>query len=69
MASPTLDPQKLTPHSPFLAFVSSTQQFDTQLSQYVNSSYVQEKYIGCLGRTLKDTADQPFQIPAVTGLW
>ncbi|KAL9129461.1 MAG: hypothetical protein Q9217_002095 [Psora testacea] len=31
--------------SPFLAFVSTTQQFDSQLSQYVNSSYVQNRYI------------------------
>ena len=64
---PTTYPQKLTPHSPFLAFVSSTQQFDTQLSQYVNSSYVQEKYTGYLGRSLKDTADQPFRYQQLLG--
>ncbi len=29
--------------SPFLAFVSNTRQFDTQLSQYVSSNYVQLK--------------------------
>ncbi|CAD6584564.1 MAG: hypothetical protein ASARMPRED_001803 [Alectoria sarmentosa] len=57
---PTTYPQKLTPHSPFLAFVSSTQQFDTQLSQYVNSSYVQEKYqqlLGCGNVNLTNTTN------------
>ena len=29
--------------SPFLSFVSSREQFDTQLSEYVSSTYVQEK--------------------------
>ena len=36
--------ERLTFDSPFLAFVSSTRQFDSQLSQYVNSSYVQTRY-------------------------
>ena len=31
--------------SPFLSFVSSTETFDRQLSQYVNSTYVQLKYV------------------------
>ncbi len=35
--------QTLTACSPFLSYVSSTSSFDTQLSQYVNSSYVQYK--------------------------
>ena len=39
----------LTAYSPFLAFVGSTQQFDSQLSQYVNSSYVQIRYQQLLG--------------------
>lgn len=30
--------------SPFLQFVSSTETFDQQLSSYVSTSYVQEKY-------------------------
>ena len=34
----------LTGSSPFLSFVSNREQFDQQLSQYVNSSYVQSKY-------------------------
>lgn len=45
---------------PFLAFVSSIQQFDTQLSQYVNSSYVQEKYqhlLGCGNVNLTNTTN------------
>ncbi len=33
----------LTSPSPFLAFVSSTNQFDSQLGQYVNMSYVQQR--------------------------
>ena len=32
-------------NSPFLAFVSDVEQFDSQLSQYVNRSYVQQRYI------------------------
>lgn len=34
----------LITQSPFLAFVSSTEQFDQRLSQYVTSDYVQTKY-------------------------
>ncbi|SLM40302.1 SH3 domain [Lasallia pustulata] len=48
----------LTSLFPFLAFVSSTQQFDDRLSQYVSSSYVQVKYqqlIGCNGINLTNT--------------
>ena len=60
--------QMLTSHSPFLAFVSSTQQFDTQLSQYVNSSYVQEKYIWIPGGMfLEHTADQPSRYQQLLG--
>ena len=57
----------LTPRSPFLAFVSSTQQFDTQLSQYVNSSYVQEKYNGEMDISLKHMADQPSRYQRLLG--
>ncbi|KIX00004.1 uncharacterized protein Z518_10931 [Rhinocladiella mackenziei CBS 650.93] len=34
---------------PFLAYVSSTEDFDTQLSQYVSQQYVQSKYINIFG--------------------
>ncbi|KAL8771620.1 MAG: hypothetical protein Q9209_003064 [Squamulea sp. 1 TL-2023] len=43
---------------PFLAFVSSTQQFDDQLSQYVITNYVQQKYqqlLGCDNVNLTNT--------------
>ena len=35
--------------SPFLAFVTSTEDFDTQIAQYVNQQYVQNKYINIFG--------------------
>ena len=35
----------LTCHSPFLSFVSSTQQFDDRLKVYTTSNYVQLKYV------------------------
>lgn len=59
--------QTLTFHSPFLAFVSSTQQFDTQLGQYVNSSYVQEKYFEYLGFLPENTADEPCRYQRLLG--
>jgi hypothetical protein len=31
--------------SPFLQYVSSTATFDSELSSYVSTSYVQEKYV------------------------
>ncbi|OAP57338.1 hypothetical protein AYL99_08076 [Fonsecaea erecta] len=34
---------------PFLAFVTSTESFDTQLSQYVDQQYVQTKYVNIFG--------------------
>lgn len=37
--------QTLTDYSPFLAYVSSTSSFDSQFSQYVNSSYVESKWV------------------------
>ncbi|KAI9679447.1 MAG: hypothetical protein M1817_005469 [Caeruleum heppii] len=45
---------------PFLAFVSSTQQFDDQLNIYVSSSYAQLKYqqlLGCSDLDLQNTTD------------
>ncbi|KAL9039196.1 MAG: hypothetical protein Q9180_002671, partial [Flavoplaca navasiana] len=45
---------------PFLAFVSSTQQFDDQLSQYVTTNYVQQKYqqlLGCNNLNLTNTTN------------
>lgn len=44
-----LNDQNADPSSPFLAYVSSTQDFDTQLSQYVSEQYVQTKYINIFG--------------------
>lgn len=35
----------LTNRSPFLAFVSTVQQFDTQLRQYIQSTYVQTRSV------------------------
>ncbi|KAH8894103.1 hypothetical protein GQ53DRAFT_89171 [Thozetella sp. PMI_491] len=46
--------------SPFLQFVSDRESFDTQLTAYVQTSYVQEKYqtlIGCGGISLTNTTD------------
>lgn len=37
-------------YSPFLAFVSSTREFDNQLNNYVNNDYVQTKYIHNVAR-------------------
>ncbi|EXJ94372.1 hypothetical protein A1O1_02766 [Capronia coronata CBS 617.96] len=45
---------------PFLAYVSSTEDFDTQLTQYVSQQYVQNKYInifGCDNVNLGNTTD------------
>ncbi|KAI9761010.1 MAG: hypothetical protein M4579_001273 [Chaenotheca gracillima] len=45
---------------PFLAFVSNTQQFDSRLSQYINTNYVQLKYeqiLGCSNVNLSNTTD------------
>lgn len=39
----------LTALYPFLAFVSNTQEFDNQLSKYVRTEYVQQKYQNVLG--------------------
>jgi hypothetical protein len=44
--------------SPFLAYVSSTAEFDQQLSQYVSQGYVMEKYqilFGCKNVNLSNT--------------
>ncbi|KAL8861671.1 MAG: hypothetical protein Q9178_001872 [Gyalolechia marmorata] len=45
---------------PFLAFVSSTQQFDDQLSRYISTNYVQQKYqqlLGCDNVNLTNTTN------------
>ncbi|KAL8659207.1 MAG: hypothetical protein Q9226_000545 [Calogaya cf. arnoldii] len=45
---------------PFLAFVSSTQQFDDQLSRYITTNYVQQKYqqlLGCVNVNLTNTTN------------
>lgn len=45
---------------PFLQYVSSRETFDAQLSSYVSTSYVQEKYqtlLGCGGVTLTNTTN------------
>ncbi|TVY71465.1 hypothetical protein LSUE1_G007366 [Lachnellula suecica] len=45
---------------PFLQYVSSTTTFDEQLSSYVSTSYVQQKYqtlLGCGGITLTNTTN------------
>ncbi|KAL8673388.1 MAG: hypothetical protein Q9168_002178 [Polycauliona sp. 1 TL-2023] len=45
---------------PFLAFVSSTQEFDDQLGRYVKTNYVQQKYqqlLGCDNVNLTNTTN------------
>ncbi|KAI4106805.1 MAG: hypothetical protein L6R37_002007 [Teloschistes peruensis] len=45
---------------PFLAFVSNTQQFDDQLSRYISTNYVQQKYqqlLGCDNVNLTNTTN------------
>ena len=50
--------------SPFLAFVSNVQQFDSQLSQYVNASHVQTRSV----QTLISLKDQHSQYPGTSSL-
>lgn len=45
----------LTCRSPFLAFVSNTQQFDDRLKVYTTSNYVQLKYVELLSRSRPST--------------
>ncbi|KAK5274852.1 hypothetical protein LTR96_001453 [Exophiala xenobiotica] len=50
----------LTGLYPFLAYVTSTAEFDTQLNQYVSQQYVQTKYVnifGCDGINPANTTD------------
>ncbi|TPX06960.1 uncharacterized protein E0L32_011105 [Thyridium curvatum] len=50
----------LTGHFPFLSFVKDRKSFDDQLSTYVQTSYVQEKYqtlLGCQNINLSNTSD------------
>lgn len=56
----------LTHGSPFLQFVSNTDDFDRRLSQYVTSDYVQLKWVTLIGRNMSTLMF--LQIPAATRL-
>ncbi|KAI5842936.1 hypothetical protein DFP73DRAFT_88776 [Morchella snyderi] len=50
----------LTGEYPFLAYVSSTEQFDTQFEQYIKQDYAKNKYqnlFGCSNLTLSNTTE------------
>lgn len=53
--SPLRKLSALTCHSPFLAFVSNTQQFDDRLKVYTTSNYVQLKYVKLLSLSSAST--------------
>ena len=56
----------LTHGSPFLQFVSNTDDFDRRLSQYVTSDYVQLKWVSLTGGNMSTLMF--FQIPAAPRL-
>ena len=56
----------LTDGSPFLQFVSNTDDFDRRLSQYITSDYVQLKWVTFTGRNRSTLMS--LQIPAATRL-
>lgn len=61
----------LTCSSPFLAFVSNTQQFDDRLKVYTTSNYVQLKYVEllcCPGRQLTSTSGTSSSLAAIISI-